>query len=174
MFNIVQLILNEQKISATRKNILEKNNFISICFSTIYILNLPKILIISSNRKHYCKRLAKELAMITDSIPTLHYKDLLELSILLLLDAGELSSTGLIEDLTRRELLKTEGLVFPILAKLKSDGHVAGRQAEENGPTTRKYYRITDTGKQELDRLEAQWEKLAAQMNDLIQRKSEL
>ena len=112
--------------------------------------------------------------MITDSIPTLHYKDLLELSILLLLDAGELSSTGLIEDLTRRELLKTEGLVFPILAKLKSDGHVAGRQAEENGPTTRKYYSITDTGKQELDRLEAQWEKLAAQMNDLIQRKSEL
>lgn len=126
------------------------------------------------NRKQNCKRLAKELAMITDSIPTLHYKDLLELSILLLLDAGEVSSTGLIEELTRRELLKTEGLVFPILAKLKSAGHITGRYAEENGPATRKFYSITDTGKDALTRLQAQWEKLAAQMNDLIQRKSEL
>jgi PadR family transcriptional regulator PadR len=112
--------------------------------------------------------------MITDSIPTLHYKDLLELSILHLLDAGELSSTGLIEELTRRELLKTEGLVFPILAKLKNLGHITGRQVEENGPTTRKFYSITDTGREELHRLQAHWEKLVAQINDLIQRKSEL
>jgi PadR family transcriptional regulator PadR len=112
--------------------------------------------------------------MITDSIPTLHYKDLLELSILHLLDSGEVSSTGLIEELSRRELLKTEGLVFPILAKLKGAGHISGRHAAENGPTTRKFYSITETGREELHRLQALWEKLVAQMNDLIQRKSEL
>jgi PadR family transcriptional regulator PadR len=112
--------------------------------------------------------------MITNSLPTLHYKDLLDLSVLLLIDSSEKSASMLLEKLVALELIKAEGVLFPILVRMKSEGLITAREVEAENTTPRKFYSITDAGREELDRLQALWLKLEQQMNELMQRKSEL
>lgn len=49
------------------------------------------------------------------------------------------------------------GMLYPVLHRLEKDGFIAARWIKSDKGRLRKYYRITDAGREELDREKAQW-----------------
>jgi PadR family transcriptional regulator PadR len=59
-----------------------------------------------------------------------------------------------------------EGNIYPILARLETDGLLKSKkQPSQNGPP-RKYYEITDRGRQTVSEMNRHWD----QMNQSVQR----
>jgi PadR family transcriptional regulator PadR len=112
--------------------------------------------------------------MNTETLHSLSYKDLLALCMLHLIDAGEISPSVLLEELKKLDLLKTEGVIYPVLAEMKSKGWISARQVESESLTARKYYHITDEGKTALVGLDHSWQELVNKISGLVRRKSEI
>jgi len=51
----------------------------------------------------------------------------------------------------------SDGTVYPILRKLKSDGLVTTYLIEESGGPPRKYYSLTELGRSEFERAREEW-----------------
>ncbi len=51
----------------------------------------------------------------------------------------------------------SDGTVYPILRKLKSDGLVTTYLSEESGGPPRKYYRLTELGRKEYIQAKREW-----------------
>lgn len=49
------------------------------------------------------------------------------------------------------------GMLYPVLHRLEKDGFIAAKWIKSDKGRLRKYYRLTDAGRQELDREKAQW-----------------
>jgi len=49
------------------------------------------------------------------------------------------------------------GMLYPVLHRLEKDGFIASKWIKSDKGRLRKYYRLTDIGRQELDRQRAQW-----------------
>ena len=76
-------------------------------------------------------------------------KGLLEVSVLSVLKSGESYGYKIISDLSPYIEI-CESTLYPILKRLEKSGCVTTRSAEYNG-RTRKYYMITQLGKQKID-----------------------
>lgn len=60
------------------------------------------------------------------------------------------------DDLSRRIEI-ADGTVYPLLRKLKGDGYVTTYLSEESGGPPRKYYSITESGRQLYNRERKEW-----------------
>ena len=49
------------------------------------------------------------------------------------------------------------GMLYPVLHRLEKDGFIAAKWKKSDKGRLRKYYRLTNAGRLELDREEAQW-----------------
>lgn len=49
------------------------------------------------------------------------------------------------------------GMIYPVLHRLEKDGFIASQWKISDKGRLRKYYRLTDAGRQELDKERAQW-----------------
>ena len=49
------------------------------------------------------------------------------------------------------------GMLYPVLHRLERDGYVASQWKNSNKGRLRKYYRLTDAGRLELEREKTQW-----------------
>jgi DNA-binding PadR family transcriptional regulator len=49
------------------------------------------------------------------------------------------------------------GMLYPVLHRLEKDGFVAAKWKKSDKGRMRKYYRLTEAGREELDREKAQW-----------------
>jgi len=49
------------------------------------------------------------------------------------------------------------GMLYPVLHRLEKDGFIAAKWRKSDSGRLRKYYRLTDAGRQELDREKSQW-----------------
>ena len=96
-------------------------------------------------------------------------KGLLEFVVLLCLREQEHYGYALIrevKDVTALEI--TEGTIYPLLDRLKTEELVTARWEEpEEGGVPRKYYHLTDRGEQVLTRMEEIWAQLQASITDL-------
>lgn len=64
----------------------------------------------------------------------------------------------------------SEGTIYPVLLRLQKNGFIRGEmQPSASGPN-RKYYFLTDSGKEELDRIANEWMLIAGPVNKLLQR----
>jgi PadR family transcriptional regulator PadR len=62
----------------------------------------------------------------------------------------------------------TEGTIYPLLDRLKTNDLVASRWEEpQDGGAPRKYYHLTERGHRVLDRMVQTWERLRASIDDL-------
>ena len=61
-----------------------------------------------------------------------------------------------------------DGTLYPVLYRLEEAGFVAPRWEHPERGVPRKYYRITDEGKQELARLAAEWREFAAAVDAIL------
>lgn len=62
-----------------------------------------------------------------------------------------------ISDSLSRRIEIADGTVYPLLRKLKSDGYVTTYLSEESGGPPRKYYSITESGRELYRRERGAW-----------------
>jgi DNA-binding PadR family transcriptional regulator len=95
----------------------------------------------------------------------------LELVVLHLLAPSEAYGYEIVSKLTARTdgaLEVTDGTLYPILYRLERAGFVAVRWETPERGVPRKYYRLTDAGREELARLTHEWTTFARAMSDLL------
>jgi PadR family transcriptional regulator PadR len=95
----------------------------------------------------------------------------LELIVLHLLDRGEAYGYEIVTKLTTQSngaLGVTDGTLYPVLYRLERAGFVAVRWDTPDRGVPRKYYRLTNEGREELGRLKAEWNAFASAMAKLL------
>jgi len=94
-------------------------------------------------------------------------KGILELCILSIIsDEGEAYPTDIIKRLEKSELMVVEGTMYPLLARLKSAGLLDYTWRESVSGPPRKYYTLTEDGKEFLDGLATTWHQLVNAVSD--------
>lgn len=87
-------------------------------------------------------------------------KGILEFCILKILSTKDKYSFEIIETLKKSKLLVVEGTLYPLLTRLKNGGLLEYRWEESSSGPPRKYYSITEDGKQFLKELHSSWSDL--------------
>ena len=88
-------------------------------------------------------------------------KGLLDIVILNLLQHGQRHGYEMVQTLRRSDGLKIrEGNIYPILARLQTDGLVTSfPQASPDGPP-RRYFKLTELGQKTLADMNAHWDRV--------------
>ena len=94
-------------------------------------------------------------------------KGVLELCVLSLLLKSDRYGYDVSEFLSRHIDI-SDGTVYPILRKLKSDGLVTTYLVEESGGPPRKYYSLTELGKKEYEQAKNEWLDFAGTVEKLL------
>ena len=95
----------------------------------------------------------------------------LELIVLHLLGPGEAYGYEIVSKLTAQTngaLEVTDGTLYPVLYRLERNGFVTVRWETPERGVPRKYYRLTDVGREELVRLTEEWTTFAGAMANLL------
>ncbi|MGC9599602.1 MAG: PadR family transcriptional regulator [Minisyncoccia bacterium] len=85
-------------------------------------------------------------------------KGLLELVVLKIIGAHKVYAADILQLLADSEFETQEGTLYPLLSELRREGSVDYEWVESAAGPPRKYYRLTDGGKEQLEELEAYWE----------------
>jgi PadR family transcriptional regulator PadR len=94
-------------------------------------------------------------------------KGLLEYCILLVLSNGDAYASDIITKLKNASLIVVEGTLYPLLTRLKNEGFLSYRWEESTQGPPRKYYMITDKGRDFLGHLQLAWTSLIETINNL-------
>src|SRR5580658_6844579 len=95
-------------------------------------------------------------------------KGVLEFCILSILSDNEHYPTEIIERMKKARLLIVEGTLYPLLTRLKNDGLLAYRWEESQSGPPRKYFTLTDEGRNFLKELTENWTELTTSVNNII------
>ena len=94
-------------------------------------------------------------------------KGVLEFCILSVLKVKDAYTSEILETLKEAKLLVAEGTVYPLLTRLKNDGLLNYRWEESTSGPPRKYYGLTDEGKEFLNELSSTWNELSNAVNTI-------
>lgn len=94
-------------------------------------------------------------------------KGMLEYCIMLLLKDRPCYSSDIIQNLKEANLLVVEGTLYPLLSRLKKDGVLSYEWQESTQGPPRKYYVLSEEGKQLLNALDVAWSELEYSVNQL-------
>jgi PadR family transcriptional regulator PadR len=100
----------------------------------------------------------------------------LELIVLHLLSSGEAYGYEIVTklaDRTNGALEVTDGTLYPVLYRLERGGFVTVRWETPQRGVPRKYYRLTEAGTAELERMTREWTAFADAMARLIRQRPE-
>lgn len=95
-------------------------------------------------------------------------KGVVELCVLCLLDRRDRYGYDISEYLSEYIGL-SDGAVYPILRKLKSDGLVTTYLSEESGGPPRKYYSITKLGREQYKKAKSEWLSFAEKITRILE-----
>lgn len=87
-------------------------------------------------------------------------KGILEYCILCIISRGEIYASDIIEELREARLLVVEGTLYPLLTRLKNNGLLSYNWVESTSGPPRKYYQLTESGKEILAQLHLTWDDL--------------
>ena len=87
-------------------------------------------------------------------------KGMLEYCVLLLLSRTASYTNDIIQRLKEADLIVVEGTLYPLLTRLKKEGLLTYEWQESAQGPPRKYYALTDTGRQALAAMEETWNSL--------------
>lgn len=94
-------------------------------------------------------------------------KGMLEYCIMLLLKERPHYSSDIIQRLKDADLLVVEGTLYPLLSRLKKDGILSYEWQESTQGPPRKYYVLSEEGKDVLKALDAAWNELSRTVDKL-------
>ncbi|UXP31110.1 PadR family transcriptional regulator [Reichenbachiella agarivorans] len=87
-------------------------------------------------------------------------KGILEFCVLKIISRGEVYASDMIEELTSARIMVVEGTLYPLLTRLRKAGLVDYKWIESSSGPPRKYYTITEEGKDFLLHLDETWSQL--------------
>ncbi len=96
-------------------------------------------------------------------------KGVLEYCILSILNRKEAYASNILEELKMANMLVVEGTLYPLLIRQKNQGLLSYRWEESPQGPPRKYYVITDKGRQQLAEMDAAWEEMVRSIETLKQ-----
>lgn len=91
----------------------------------------------------------------------------LELCVLSTLDGGDCYGYELVNKISQC-MHVTEGTIYPLMKRLKESDTIDSYIVESSEGPPRKYYKLTDTGKEELERLKNEWFEFVDSVNNLL------
>lgn len=91
-------------------------------------------------------------------------KGILEYCVLLILSRGDSYAPKIIAELKNAQMIVVEGTLYPILTRQKNQGQLSYRWEESPQGPPRKYYTLTDKGREALAQLDASWDELIGQI----------
>lgn len=96
-------------------------------------------------------------------------KGVLEFCILSILSKNDAYATDILNKLKESELIVVEGTLYPLLSRQKNAGLLSYRWEESTQGPPRKYYALTEKGKEVLKELEASWKQLIDAVESILQ-----
>lgn len=97
-------------------------------------------------------------------------KGILEYCILSVLSKNSCYASDIIKELKEAKVIVVEGTLYPLLTRQKNGGLLSYRWEESQQGPPRKYYELTDEGREYLADLDNSWEELVESVN-LIRKK---
>ncbi|WFA10231.1 PadR family transcriptional regulator [Tissierella sp. Yu-01] len=94
-------------------------------------------------------------------------KGVLELCVLSLLDRKDFYGYELVEKISQYINI-SEGTIYPLLRRFRTEGYVTTYLEESQEGPPRKYYRLTERGKEEYEDLEIEWESFIDGVNNIL------
>lgn len=94
-------------------------------------------------------------------------KGILEYCILSILSRNDAYASDIIKELKESKLIVVEGTLYPLLTRQKNAGLLAYRWEESTQGPPRKYYSLTETGRNFLEELNQSWDDLVVAVNSL-------
>lgn len=108
----------------------------------------------------FAKKTKEEEKMYVENVKSQMRKGMLEYCILLLLREKPLYTSDIINELEKANLIVVEGTLYPLLSRLRKEGILDYEWQESTSGPPRKYYKLTDAGKDTLAILNENWNNL--------------
>jgi PadR family transcriptional regulator PadR len=99
-----------------------------------------------------------------DNVKAQMRKGILEYCILSILSRGDSYAPQIISELKEADMIVVEGTLYPLLARQKNQGLLSYRWEESPQGPPRKYYMITESGRETLNELDGVWEEMVTQI----------
>ena len=98
-------------------------------------------------------------------------KGVLEFCILSILSKQDYYTSDIIKALKEAKMIVVEGTLYPLLTRQKNAGLLSYRWEESTQGPPRKYYTLTENGKEHLNELKLSWEELVEAVNSINNQK---
>lgn len=105
--------------------------------------------------------------ILPESIQTQLRKGVLELCVLTLLSRGDAYGYEIAARLMV-DVGMGEGTIYPLMRRMQDDGLVSTYLVEVPGSPPRKYYRLTDIGRDTRDRQRAEWKNFIGSVEKML------
>lgn len=102
-----------------------------------------------------------------DNIKSQMRKGMLDFCVLSILERRPAYASEMIGILKDAHLIVVEGTLYPLLNRLRTDGLLSYSWQESTAGPPRKYYALTDQGREALATLAATWDEMAASVDHL-------
>lgn len=102
---------------------------------------------------------------IQDNVKAQMRKGVLDYCILSILAGKDAYASSIIQELKDAKMIVVEGTLYPLLIREKNQGFLTYRWEESPQGPPRKYYSITDKGREQLAEMDAAWKEIVETMN---------
>lgn len=106
---------------------------------------------------------------ISENVRSQMRKGVLEYCILCVLSRKEAYASVILEELKAANMIVVEGTLYPLLIREKNQGLLSYRWEESTQGPPRKYYVITEKGREQLAEMDAAWEEMVQSIQTLKQ-----
>jgi PadR family transcriptional regulator, regulatory protein PadR len=127
---------------------------------------VPSFTIPLSHHLNYITNLLKDMDL--ENAKAQMRKGVLEMCILAIISEEEVYPSDIIMRLKENDLIVVEGTLYPLLTRLKNDGLLDYSWRESTNGPPRKYFKVSDLGKQFLEGLTNSWQQLVQSVNQTI------
>ncbi len=103
----------------------------------------------------------------SENVRTQMRKGVLEYCILTLLSKEDAYASSIISRLKKSNMIVVEGTLYPMLIREKNQGLLSYRWEESPQGPPRKYYSITDKGREQLALMDEAWRELITTIEQL-------
>ena len=105
--------------------------------------------------------------MTDDNIKIQMRRGVIEYCILAILARGDSYAPKIIMELKESQMIVVEGTLYPILTRQKNTGLLSYRWEESPQGPPRKYYTLTEKGKEQLAQFDKAWVELIEQIDTI-------
>jgi|SRR5574344_1181598 PadR family transcriptional regulator, regulatory protein PadR len=95
-----------------------------------------------------------------DNVRSQMRKGVLEYCILSILNKKDAYASSIISEMKEAKMIVVEGTLYPLLIRQKNQGLLSYRWEESPQGPPRKYYSITERGKEQLSEMDSAWKEL--------------